>query len=150
MQVVSHTLEAYRYYLKNLDFEFVTSIPDKPILMWIDKDAISQALLNLVSNAEKFSKDRKYIGVKMVLKDSEAWIIVEDKGPGIPESSIRQIFDKFNRGVGKLASEVSGSGLGLTIVKHIVDSHGGRIDVESRLGEGSRFTLKLPFKREQT
>ncbi len=150
VQVISHTLEAYRYYLKDQDFEFVTSIPDKPILMWIDKDAVSQALLNLVSNAEKFSKDRKYIGVTMLQKDGEVWIDVEDKGPGIPESSIRQIFDKFNRGAEELAREVQGSGLGLTIVKHIVESHGGRIDVESIMGEGSRFILKLPLNREKT
>lgn len=147
VQVVSHTIEAYRYYLKDLDFEFVTSIPDKPILMWIDKDAISQALLNLVSNAEKFSKDKKYIGVKMVQKGAEVWINVEDKGPGIPESSKKQIFVKFNRGVEKMAREVQGSGLGLTIVKHIIDSHGGRIEVESTVGDGSHFIIKLPLAR---
>ncbi|MFC2166650.1 ATP-binding protein [Acidobacteriota bacterium] len=149
VQVVSHTLEAYRYYLKDLDFEFVTSIPNEPILMSIDKDAVSQALLNLVSNAEKFSGERKYIGVKMVLKDSEVWITVEDKGPGIPDSSIRQIFDKFNRGVGELAREVQGSGLGLTITKHIVESHGGQIEVESHMGKGSRFILKLPMNKDK-
>ena len=150
VQIVSHTIEAYRYYLKDQDFEFVTSISDKPILIWMDKDAISQALLNLVSNAEKFSRERKYIGVKMVQKDGEVWIDVEDKGPGIPESSIKQIFNKFDRGVGELSREVQGSGLGLTIVKHIVESHGGRIDVESRIGEGSHFILKLPLNRAKT
>lgn len=150
VQVVSHTIEAYRYYLQDQDFDFVTSIPNKPILMLIDKDSISQALLNLISNAEKFSKNQKYIGVKMDQKDGEIWIEVEDKGPGIPESSIRQIYNKFNRGDGDLAREVSGSGLGLTITKHIVESHGGRIDVESRIGKGSCFFLKLPLKRKET
>jgi signal transduction histidine kinase len=149
VQVVFHTIEAYRYYLKDQDFEFVTSIPEKPILMWIDKDSISQALLNLVSNAEKFSKERKYIGVKMVRKEGEVWIDVEDRGPGIPASSIKQIFEKFDRGVRDIASEVQGSGLGLTITKHIIESHGGRIDVESEMGEGSHFILKLPLKREK-
>ena len=150
VQVVSHTIEAYRYYLKDQDFEFVTSIPDKPILIWMDKDAISQALLNLVSNAEKFSKERKYIGVDMFQKDAEVWINVEDKGQGIPESSIKQIFNKFDRGIGEMAREVQGSGLGLTITKHIIESHGGRIAVESSLGEGSRFILKLPLNRAKT
>ena len=149
VEVVSHTIEAYRYYLKDQDFEFVSSIPNKPIHMRIDKDSISQALLNLVSNAEKFSKDRKYIGVSMLQKDGEVWIIVDDKGPGIPDSSIKQIFDKFDRGAGPLARNVQGSGLGLTITKHIVEGHGGRVDVESRLDEGSRFIIKLPLKGEK-
>jgi signal transduction histidine kinase/tetratricopeptide (TPR) repeat protein len=150
VQVVSRTLEAYRYYLKDQKFEFMTSIPDKPILMRIDKDGISQALLNLVSNAEKFSGDQKYIGVTMIQRDGEVWIDVVDKGPGIPGSRLKQIFEKFDRGGGELAREVQGSGLGLTIAKHIIESHGGRIDVESRVGEGSHFILKLPLKREQT
>lgn len=149
VQVVSHTVEAYKYYLKDQDFEFVSSIPDNPILMRMDKDAISQALLNLVSNAEKFSNERKYIGVKVSQKDGEVWIHVEDKGPGIPKSRVERIFDKFDRGIGELAREVQGSGLGLTITKHIVENHGGRIDVESNLGEGSCFIIKLPLKREK-
>jgi signal transduction histidine kinase len=148
VQVVSQTLEAYRYYLKDQKFEFATSLPHKPIQMQIDKDGISQALLNLVSNAEKFSQDQKYIGVSMIQKDGEVWIDVEDKGPGIPESRLTKIFEKFDRGGGKLAREVQGSGLGLTITKHIVESHGGRIDVKSQVGEGSHFTIKLPLERE--
>ena len=117
--------------------------------MQIDKDAVSQALLNLVSNAEKFSQDQKYIRVELARKNDEAWIAVEDKGPGIPDSGLRKIFKKFDRGSGTLARDVQGSGLGLTITKHIVESHGGRIDVESREGDGSRFTIKLPLKRER-
>jgi signal transduction histidine kinase/tetratricopeptide (TPR) repeat protein len=150
VQVVSQTIEAYRYYLKDQKFEFVTSLPDNPIFMRIDKDGISQAMLNLVSNAEKFSMDQKYIGVSMIQRDGEVWIDVEDRGPGIPESRLKQIFEKFNRGGGKLAREVQGSGLGLTIAKHIVESHGGWIDVKSQVGKGSHFILKLPLERAQT
>jgi signal transduction histidine kinase len=149
VEVVSHTLEAYKYYLRDQDFEFVTSLPDSSIIIKIDKDAVSQALLNLVSNAEKFSKDKKYIRVTMGQKNQEVWISVEDKGPGIPEDSIKKIFNKFDRGGGELVRDVQGSGLGLTITKHIVESHGGRIDVESRSGEGSCFILRLPLKKEK-
>jgi len=148
-QVVSHTVEAYRYYLKDQDFEFVAAVPDEPILIWGDKDAISQALLNLVSNAEKFSKEKKYIGIEIVRKKDEVWICVEDKGPGIPASSLKQIFDKFDRGVGDVSRDVQGSGLGLTITRHIVEGHGGVIAVESRMGEGSRFTIKLPLNSDR-
>lgn len=142
-QVLSSTLEAYKYYIRDHGFEFDVSIPQSPIYMLIDRDAISQALLNLLSNAEKFSKDCKYIGVKVIPKDSEVWIVVEDKGPGIPESNLKHIFNKFYRGEHGAARDVQGSGLGLTIVKHIVESHGGKISVESEEGKGSRFTIRL-------
>ena len=116
--------------------------------MLIDRDAISQAILNLLSNAEKFSKDCKYIGVKVIPKDSEVWIVVEDKGPGIPESNLKHIFNKFYRGEHGAARDVQGSGLGLTIVKHIVESHGGKISVESEEGKGSRFTIRLQLGKK--
>jgi signal transduction histidine kinase len=74
---------------------------------------------------------------------------VEDKGSGIPESSLKHIFDKFNRGGYKHDGGVQGSGLGLTIVKHIVESHGGEITAESELGHGSRFTIKLPVNDQK-
>jgi signal transduction histidine kinase/tetratricopeptide (TPR) repeat protein len=146
VKVVSNTLEAYKFYLKDRGFELDISIPRNPIYMQIDKDAISQALLNLLSNAEKYSKERKYIGVRIIPKDCEVWVIVEDKGPGIPEASLKRIFDKFYRGEHGTAQDVQGSGLGLTIVKHIVESHGGQIGVESEVGKGSRFTIRLPIE----
>jgi len=145
VKVVSNTLEAYKYYLMDKGFEFDVSLPQKAILMQIDKDAISQAVLNLLDNAEKYSKERKYIGVKIIPKDSEVWITVEDRGAGIPEYSLKHIFDKFFRVEHDSAQEAHGSGLGLTIVRHIVESHGGQIDVESKVGEGSRFIIKLPI-----
>ena len=148
VQVASQTFEAYRYYLKDQGYELATSLPAEPILIRIDKDAISQAILNLVSNAEKFSQETKFIGVKMFQVDHEVRIDVEDKGPGIPESVLGQIFDKFNRGAGEIAREIQGSGLGLTIAKHIIEGHGGRITVESKIGVGSHFIINLPLQRE--
>ncbi len=144
--IVSSTLESYKFYLKDHGFEIDVSVPESPVFIKVDKDAISQALLNLLSNAEKYSKERKYIGVKVIPKDEEVWIVIEDKGPGIPKLSLKHIFDKFYRAEHIAAQDVQGSGLGLPIVKHIVESHGGRIDVESEVGEGSRFTIKLPIK----
>jgi signal transduction histidine kinase/tetratricopeptide (TPR) repeat protein len=149
VKVVSSTLEAYKFYLKDHGFEIDVSVPEGPVFVSIDKDAISQALLNLLSNAEKYSIERKYIGVKVSLKDEEVWIVVEDKGPGIPKTGLKQIFDKFYRGEHGAARDVQGSGLGLTIVKHIVENHGGRITVESEEGKGSRFTIILPVEENR-
>ncbi len=76
-------------------------------------------------------------------KGNEVWIEVEDKGPGIPEASLKHVFDRYDRGGGELAREVQGSGLGLTIVKHIVENHGGRIEVQSELAKGTTFSFAL-------
>jgi len=149
VKVVASTLEAYKFYLRDQGFEFVVSLPPKPIFMPIDKDAISQAVLNLLDNAEKYSKENKFISVEVSLKNDQVWIAVEDRGPGIPESSMKHIFDKFYRSEHKHAREVQGSGLGLTIVKHIVENHGGQISVESELGRGSRFIIQLPIKDQK-
>ncbi len=149
VKVVSNTLEAYKFHLRDQGFEFVVSLPQSPILMQLDKDAISQALLNLLSNAEKYSKERKYIGVDVIPKDNNVWISVKDKGSGIPESSLKHLFDKFFRGEDGAALDAQGSGLGLTIVKHIVESHRGQISVESKVGQGSRFTIKLPIQEQR-
>jgi signal transduction histidine kinase len=148
VKVVSSTLEAYKFFLMDQGFEFVVSLPQKSIIMRIDKDAISQAVLNLLDNAEKYSKVGKYIGVEVSIRAGEVWISVEDRGPGIPESSLKRIFDQFYRSGEDSAKEIQGSGLGLTIVKHIVEKHGGKITVESKVGQGSLFTIKLPIEEE--
>jgi signal transduction histidine kinase len=69
---------------------------------------------------------------------------VSDRGIGIPEAEQRRIFDKFYRSPAANQGDAGGAGLGLTVVQHIVDAHGGRIEVESAVGEGSRFTIVLP------
>jgi len=145
VKVISDTLEAYRFYLRDQGFEFDISLPPGPIFIAMDKDAVAQALLNLLNNAEKYSGERKYIGVKMALHGDQVLITVEDKGLGIPPSDVKHIFEKFYRGGDGPAREVQGCGLGLTIVKSTVESHGGQISVESELGRGSRFIIILPL-----
>jgi signal transduction histidine kinase len=146
VKVLSNTLETYQFYLRDQGFEFDVSLPRSPIIMPMDKDAMVQAFLNLLNNAEKYSGERKHIGVKMIAKKDEAWITVEDRGSGIPPSDLKHIFEKFFRVEHGPAREVQGCGLGLTIVKNTVESHGGRISVESEVGKGSRFIIKLPLK----
>ncbi|MCJ7681797.1 MAG: ATP-binding protein [Candidatus Aminicenantes bacterium] len=145
VKVISDTLEAYRFYLRDHDFEYDISLPPGPIFISMDEDAIGQALLNLLNNAEKYSGEQKYIGVKMVLHGDQALITVEDRGPGIPPSDLKHIFEKFYRGGSGPAREVQGCGLGLTIVKSTVEGHGGHISMESDLGRGSRFIITLPL-----
>ena len=117
--------------------------------LFVDKDALSQAIINLLDNASKFSADKKEIYVN-VKSDAENVIIeVKDKGIGIPHDEIKKIFDKFYQGKNALRQSVKGTGLGLTLVKHIVEAHRGRISVESNIGQGSTFSLIFPLKGKE-
>jgi signal transduction histidine kinase len=145
VELVADTVEAYRYYLRGQGFELDVSLPPGPVFAMIDKDAIAQAVLNLLNNAEKFSGEGRYIGVRMAVERDKVRIVVEDKGSGIPPSDLKRIFEKFYRGGHRPAREAQGCGLGLTIVKNTVESHGGSVSVESEVGRGSRFVITLPL-----
>ncbi len=110
----------------------------------IDRDAISQALVNLLDNAVKYSRDRKEIDVTIVPSALEVAISLRDRGIGIPVAEQKKIFEKFYRAGSALVHDVRGSGLGLSIVRHVVEAHGGRVEVSSQPGEGSTFTIVLP------
>src|SRR3989441_8092324 len=103
------------------------------------------ALANLVDNAIKYSRDRRAITVDAALADAGLAISVVDEGVGIPAEEQGRIFEKFYR-VGRSETQGQrGSGVGLALVKHVAEAHGGRVTVESRPGAGSRFTLWLPL-----
>jgi signal transduction histidine kinase len=119
-------------------------VPDRPIRVRHDPLRIGQVLTNLVNNALKFTPRGGRVEVEVRPNRDGARMVVRDTGVGIDASELPRIFDRFYRG--SLANEArgSGSGLGLSIVKSIVDMHGGRVAVESGLGSGSTFTVDLP------
>ena len=93
----------------------------------------------------KFSPKIKEVIVKLFIDDGNAVLQVADKGIGISPKDTSRIFNRFYRAKNEIVSETRGSGLGLTLVKHISEAHGGRIEVESKLGEGSVFSVILPL-----
>ena len=105
---------------------------------------VRQVLDNLLTNAIKYSPDGGRIEVAACWRDDEVIVSVADQGIGLPPDKMGRLFEKFYRVDNTLAHRVRGSGLGLSIVKHIVDAHGGRVWVESELGLGSTFTFTLP------
>jgi two-component system, OmpR family, phosphate regulon sensor histidine kinase PhoR len=107
-----------------------------------DPDAVAQAVVNLLDNAAKYSGDSKFVGIRLQSEDSAAVFEVEDHGIGIPAEEREKIFQQFYRS--RMPSGKGGYGLGLFLVKHIMDAHGGRVDVESEVGRGSRFRLVFP------
>ena len=145
VEVVRSTLEAYKFHIRDDGFKIESELPDESITLKIDKDAISQVLLNLLNNAVKYSEERKQILVKVCRNSTSAVISVTDHGVGIPKEELKKIFDKFYRVSTTKTRETRGSGLGLTLAKHIVEAHDGTIEVESEVGKGSRFMVRLPI-----
>jgi signal transduction histidine kinase len=145
VEVVRSSLEAYKFHVRDLGFEIESKMSDKLVMPKIDKDAISQVLLNLLSNAVKYSEDRKNIRVEVRKNSTSALISVTDHGMGIPKEQLKKIFDKFYRVPTPEVKETRGNGLGLTLAKHIIEAHGGSVDVESEVGKGSKFTIRIPL-----
>ncbi len=108
-----------------------------------DTGALTEALLNLLSNAFKYGGDAKRIGLRAYAADSGVVIEVEDDGPGISPRDRKRIFDKFYRAEQLLSRKTEGTGLGLAMVRHIVEGHHGRIECDSEPGRGSRFRMRL-------
>lgn len=119
---------------------------DFPVIV-ADEDMITRVIVNLVDNAIKYSPDRGEVVIEGgPAGEDEIFVSVSDRGFGIPEESLPRVFERLYR-VDKARSRVyGGSGLGLAIVKHIVEVHGGSIGVESKPGQGSKFTVCLPVK----
>jgi signal transduction histidine kinase len=111
-----------------------------------DAARIEQVLANLVGNAIKFTPAGGQITIAAGAADGGAWVAVRDTGPGIPESEQRKVFDRLYQVQHGLNRHYGGAGLGLTIAKHLVEGHGGRIDLASRVGRGSTFTVWLPAR----
>jgi signal transduction histidine kinase len=112
-----------------------------------DPDAVRQALLNLVDNAIKYSAGRKHIAVRLAATAEGAEISVSDRGIGIAPEDRERIFEAFYRSPEALRHDAKGVGLGLKIVKHIMDAHGGAIAVDGKPGRGTTFTLRFPRRR---
>jgi signal transduction histidine kinase len=147
-QVVGSTYESYRFDLDHNRFEHRLEVaPDLPRVQ-ADADAISQALLNLMSNAIKYCDDERFLSVEVTPETRRGrhgvLISVRDRGIGIKPEVRRRLFEGFYRGSDDLVRQRRGAGLGLALVKHIVDAHGGSVDVESRLVKGSTFRIFLP------
>jgi signal transduction histidine kinase len=149
IKVVRSSLEAYKFHIRENGFEIESSLPDEILVLKIDRDAVSQALLNLLSNAVKYSGDRRHIKVEVGKNSSSALISVADHGIGIARKELNKIFEKFYRVPAAGGEEKRGSGLGLTLVKQIVEAHGGTVIVESEVGKGSKFTLKIPLNQPE-
>jgi signal transduction histidine kinase len=143
--LVRSTLDSYRFQIEQNGFSFEEHISGDIPPVSVDREAIARSLLNLVNNALKYSKDQKYIGVSLYRANSRVNLEVRDRGIGIPPNEQEKIFEKFYRCGDPLVHNVKGSGLGLSLVRHIARAHGGDVLVESIPQKGSTFTIALPL-----
>ncbi|MCH7825861.1 MAG: HAMP domain-containing histidine kinase [Acidobacteria bacterium] len=125
----------------------VAEIPDELPFVRGDREALSCAVHNLLDNAVKYSADSDTVWLQARSIDGKLTVRVRDRGVGIPEGDQKHVFEKFFRGTGDGSAEVKGVGLGLSLVQHIVDAHGGSIGLASEPGVGSTFTIELPVDR---
>jgi two-component system phosphate regulon sensor histidine kinase PhoR len=125
------------------DIQIRVDVPGDMPLLEADRDKIKQVLLNLLSNAIKYNRPNGSVIITGNFTDAEVSINILDTGMGIPEDSIPHLFEKFYR-VREHEGKASGTGLGLSISKQIIQGHNGRIEVKSKIGVGTSFTIFLP------
>lgn len=148
-ELVRNTLDSYRYQIEQQGFAFEEQIDTSLPAVRVDREAIARALVNLVNNALKYSDNEKFLGVKLYREQSVLKLEVSDRGIGIDRNEQSRIFEKFYRTGDPLVHNTKGSGLGLSLVRHITQAHGGDVEVESTPGRGSKFTLTLPLAQQR-
>jgi signal transduction histidine kinase len=142
--LIDDTLAAFSNELDRESFILERQIEDPLPAALVDPQAFSQALLNLLSNSVKYSGTDRRIMVGAVRKNGHLEISVSDHGIGIPKNEQSKIFDRFYR-AGNSAAKIAGAGLGLALVKHFANAHGGDVSVSSTPGKGSCFVILLPY-----
>ncbi|WZL72270.1 HAMP domain-containing sensor histidine kinase [Clostridiaceae bacterium 35-E11] len=145
--VIQRVIETFQPQYKKKNMEILTNItPGIEVLM--DKDKIKQIMFNLLSNAYKYSKQEGKVEVVLKFNEKEILFSVKDEGIGISKEDLSHIFERFYRGEASRSRETGGAGIGLTITKTLIEAHGGKITVESEIGKGSIFTIKIPKSME--
>ena len=144
-ELVRNTLDSYRFQIEQQGFALEEQIDTSIPAVKVDREAIARALVNLVNNALKYSDSEKFLGVRLYRDQQVLKLEVSDRGIGIDRNEQARIFEKFYRTCDPLVHNTKGSGLGLSLVRHITRAHGGEVEVESTPGRGSKFTLSLPL-----
>ncbi|MGD9020608.1 MAG: HAMP domain-containing sensor histidine kinase [Lysobacterales bacterium] len=143
-ELLAGTLAAFSVRLRDKGFAVEYHGPDEPLPeIRMDANAIDRAVANLLDNAVKYSNGDRWIGVELAQSGKVVSISISDHGIGIPRDELERIFERFHRVSTGLVHDVKGSGLGLSLVKHIAEAHGGSVTVESEPGKGSTFTIHL-------
>ena len=147
---MTRAVEACRVRAEREQVALELSVADGLPLVDLDERAIEIAVINLVDNALKYAPDGELVSIAVRQQNGSIEIRVSDQGPGIPAEDRRRIFERFVRGKTALGKQVRGSGIGLALVKHIAEAHGGGVWVEDAMPHGSLFVLTLSLLRDLT
>ncbi len=142
-EIVESVFGTYGFHLQNKGFKFVSQPDDSIPTIYADKEAVSEAIINLIDNAVKYSQDKKEVELSTGMIGELVFIKVKDHGMGISEKDQKRIFDKFYRVAGDNIHNTKGTGLGLSLVKQIMEAHKGEITLHSTPDKGSSFILKF-------
>jgi two-component system phosphate regulon sensor histidine kinase PhoR len=146
--LVRQAIGTMKYQLKKHLFKVELRLPKGKEVIHADADAVAQAIINLVSNAIKYSTESKFLSVAVLKREGYVLCRMDDHGDGISKEALPHLFEKFYREPSH-GGAVQGVGLGLSLVRHIMDEHHGRVEVRSMPGKGSSFTLFFPIPRKQ-
>lgn len=141
VEVLGEALDAMAPLARAANVTLRRALPEGPVPAKADRQRLIQALSNLVGNAVRFSRPRDAVEVRLDVRERDVLVTVSDTGPGIPEDEVTRVFDPYWTA---MRQGKAGTGLGLYITKGIVEAHGGTIAVDSRPGEGARFSFTLP------
>jgi signal transduction histidine kinase len=147
--IVRNVLTLMQYQLKIGKCTIHKKLSKKALVLQGDEDAIARALINLLTNAMKYSPKKRNIHVSTFALNGFVGVSVRDEGLGIPEKELQNIFDAFYRVKSSQTRHTGGVGLGLSVVKNIMDAHGGKIEINSEVDKGSTFTLLFPHFNSQ-
>jgi adenylate cyclase len=142
LEFVSQIVESFRIYCEKKGLEVVTDLLECPIV-YLDMEKFDKVLYNLLSNAMKFTPDGGKISVKLFNDGNSCILQIQDTGIGILPEQIPHLFERFRQAEGLENRTYEGSGLGLSLVKELVELHGGEVSVQSVYGKGTQFTLRL-------
>ncbi len=143
---INEVLKTYDFHLKNKGFQYTLEIPGE-VKVLADSEALTEIIVNLLENAIKYSPDRKEITITTGTDNQMGWMAIEDYGIGISKSDQKHIFDKFYRVSSGNLAKSPGTGLGLSLVKQLVEKLNGKISVTSEVGKGSKFTVCFPLAK---
>jgi signal transduction histidine kinase len=145
-QVIQTAVDAFRTHLESGGVQLEVDVPIDLPVVWVDKEAIGQVLANLLNNAAKYGGVGGWIGIRAAVVDETLQVSIADQGIGIDKEEIDHVFDHFFRSANPRVRRRKGTGIGLTIVRYIVEAHGGTIIVESPQGVGTTFIFTLPLE----
>ncbi len=144
--IIENVVNSVSNYVNQRGIEIIFDTNEEEEIISIDLDKIERIILNLLSNAIKYTKEGGKIIVSINIGDNDINISIKDTGSGIPEEKLRNIFKKFVQVDRTLSREYEGTGIGLFLVKSLVEMHDGEISVKSDVGKGTEFIVKLPIK----